>query len=156
MPRAGKLTHAEQLFVVQQLGRYKKPTEIAAEVKERFGKEITRQAVHSYDPEHNPGLLKKWRDAFDKAREGYRSSVDSIGIAQQPFRLEALDEIYRKAKSPVVQMQALEQAAKERGGAFTNRHEVFDARTWDPSTATPEQLQKIAAGEDPRRVLAGK
>jgi len=51
-------------------------------------------------------------------------------------------------------LEALEQAAKERGGAYTSRRDVLMSR--DPAGASEDQLQRIAAGEDPRKVLSGR
>jgi hypothetical protein len=156
MARGGKLTVAQQLFVVQELARFRTPSEVAASVKDLFGVEISRQAAHGYNPERNPRILKRWKDVFAAERERFILEAEAHAVAHQSFRLQEIERIYRGAKSPALQLQALEQAAKERGGAFTNRHDVFDWRAWDASTATPDQLQRIAAGEDPRKVLAGR
>ena len=124
MPRGGKLSKEAQLFVVQGLARWETLLEVAAAVKEVYGVELTKQAVHHYNPEVNPRLSELLKAAFAGERARFIKDVESHPIAHQPYRLQELTRIYRVTKSPALQLQALEQAAREMGGAFTNRREV--------------------------------
>jgi|HubBroStandDraft_3_1064219.scaffolds.fasta_scaffold01323_3 hypothetical protein len=127
MARRGKLTHEQQLFVVQELACFRTPSEVAAAVKEGFGVEISRQAAHGYSPEHNPGLPEKWRVIFVQERRRFLEDLASIAMSHRPCRLRELEAIYHRAWSmnnlPLA-LQVLEQAAKEAGGLFTNRRDL--------------------------------
>jgi hypothetical protein len=84
--------------------------------------------VAQYDPTKAAGktLAAKWIHLFNDTRQRFRQEVAEIPIADQAFRLRALGKIYDRhiSRGNVVGAAAvLEQAAKEAGGAFTNRRE---------------------------------
>jgi hypothetical protein len=123
------LTDGVKAFVVQALACFDTPTQVANAVKEEFGLEITRMQVSTYDPTKFMGrnLSKKWREIFDATRKAFLNDQASIPIANQNFRLRALDRLYQNAASrgnAALAAQLLEQAAKESGGSFTNRREM--------------------------------
>jgi hypothetical protein len=153
MAHRGKLTVEQQLYVVEELARYRRPSDIVVAVRETFGVEITRQTVHGYHPEFNPKLGNRWREAFAEARERFKADRDAHPVACLSYRLQEISRIYLDARSPAFQLRALEQAAREMGGAYTNRRDIM---SWDPTDASDDQLQRIAAGEDPRKVLSGR
>lgn len=112
-----------QSFIVKALACYDTPSEVAEAVKEHYGLELDRRNVHHYHPEHSRDLAKKWRDVFYAARKKFLEQEAEAAIAHQPFRLRQLDKIYHdliRSKNKIGALQALEQAAKERGGIFTN------------------------------------
>jgi hypothetical protein len=124
-----KLTESQKLAIVQALACFDTPSEVAAAVKEEFGVTISRQQVAAYDPTKATGrdLSKKLRALFEETRRTFLSDVAAIPIAQQAFRLRALQREFERAKSrgnSALAAQLLEQAAKELGGAFTNRREL--------------------------------
>src|SRR5579859_6590427 len=93
-----KLSNLQRLFVVKELARFRSPTEVVKMVKEEFGIDITRQSVFQYNPDRNPDLAKKWREAFEEERARFKAEVDGVAVAHQSFRLQELEEIYRVAK----------------------------------------------------------
>lgn len=116
-------------FIVQALACYDTPSQVAEAVKEEFGLVIDRQHVAVYDPTKKVGkaLSQKWRDLFEETRKKFLNDVSSIPIANQTFRLRALNRMFTRAESVknlALASQLLEQASKEVGGAFTNRHEL--------------------------------
>lgn len=118
-----------KLFVVRALACYDQPTEITRQVKEEFGLEVTRQQVAVYDPTRVAGkdLSKKWRVVFEAARKAFLEDVSTIPIASQSFRLRALNRMYEKVQGQgnvSLAAQLIEQAAKESGGAFTNKQKL--------------------------------
>lgn len=120
------LKEEHKLLIVQALACFDTPTQVVEAVKEEFGIEITRQQVARYDPTKAAGVdvSKKLRAVFEETRRTFLEDTSSIPIAQQSFRLRALQRLYEKAlKSGNVALAAqyLEQAAKESGGLFTNR-----------------------------------
>lgn len=125
----GKLNDAVKAFVVQSLACFDGPSAVAAAVKREFGEEITRQAVEGYDPNKRAGanLAEKWRLLFAETRKTFLEDTAEIGISHRAVRLRALQRMATKAEEQgnmVLAAQLLEQAAKEMGNAFTNRHEL--------------------------------
>jgi hypothetical protein len=128
-------------FVVQQLACYDTPTQVAEAVKEEFdGLVITRMQVASYDPTKHAakGLAKKWRDLFTATRAKFLDDVSQIPIANQAARLRSLERLLRQAeknRNAPLAAQLLEQAAKEVGGAYTDRRRIIG----DPNAPIPVQ-----------------
>ena len=63
-----KLTEAQKDYVIRRLAAYDTPTEIQRDLREKFGVEITRQAVETYDPTRRPDCGKQSADVFFGAR----------------------------------------------------------------------------------------
>jgi hypothetical protein len=118
-----------KLAIVQALACYDTPSQVAEFVKQEFGLTVPRQQVAMYDPTKAAGrnLSEKLRQVFEATREAFLTDVASVPIAQQAFRLRVLQRSLEKAEAskniPLV-AQLLEQAAKEIGGALTNRREL--------------------------------
>lgn len=116
-------------FVVQALACFDTPTQVSTAVKEEFGLDVSRMQVSTYDPTKHMGrsLSKKWREVFSATRKAFLEDQATIPIANQNFRLRALDRLYQNAaargNAPLA-AQLIEQAAKEAGGQFTNRQRV--------------------------------
>ncbi len=113
-------------FIVQALACFDKPTQVAAQVKEEFKLDVTRQQVETYDPTKYAGrtLNIKWRTLFDDTRKRFREETAEIGIANRAARLRALDRMADKAESKgnlPLAMAIIEQAAKEVGDVYVNR-----------------------------------
>lgn len=124
-----KLDDTVRRFMVQALACFDTPSQVAAAVKDEFGLTITRQQAQAYDPTKHAGrmLAKKWVALFDATRDAFLKDAGKIPIAQQTYRLRRLQQMHETAvtqKNPMLAAQLLEQAAKEVGGAFTNRREL--------------------------------
>lgn len=131
MPDRGqaKLTDEQRAFVVQSLACFDSPTTVAKAVKKEYGVDITAQAVEAYDPTKRAGdkLGKRWKDLFHATRDAFLKDTAAIGIAHRVVRLRRLQRAADKLEEAgnVMGMAAiLEQAAKEEGGAYTNRREL--------------------------------
>ncbi|MEC6413528.1 DUF2280 domain-containing protein [Achromobacter xylosoxidans] len=123
-----KLADAHKSYIVQALACWDTPSQVAEAVKEEFGLDVPRMQVAQYDPTKVAGkdLAKKWRDLFEATRKRFREEVAEIPIADQAYRLRQLGKIYERHISHgnvIGAAGVLEQAAKEVGGAFTNRRE---------------------------------
>lgn len=123
-----KLTDAHKTFIVQALACWDPPTEVSEALRDQFGIDVPRMQVAQYDPTKVAGkdLAKKWRDLFEATRKRFREEVAEIPIADQAYRLRQLGKIYERhiSRGNVIGAAGvLEQAAKEVGGAFTNRRE---------------------------------
>ena len=123
------LTEDVKLAIVRALACFDTPSQAADLVKQEFGVEVRRQQVAAYDPTKPAGrnLSQKLRAIFEVTREAFLEDVASIPITQQAYRMRVLQRLLVRAESrdnTAMVAQLLEQAAKEMGGAFTNRREL--------------------------------
>lgn len=122
------LTAEVKGFIVQALACFDTPTQVAQAVKQEFNIEVTRQQVAQHDPTKSTGanLAAKWRVLFNDTRKRFREDTAEIPIANRAYRLRVLDRMAAKAegmKNMALAAQLLEQAAKETGGNYTNKHQ---------------------------------
>ena len=131
-------------FIVRGLATYMTPSEVVDAVKQEFdGLEVTRQQVSKYDPDKASGinLSDKWKQLFVKHRKDFNNEIDSIPIANKAYRLTMLDNMVRDAfesKNRPLVAKLLEQAAKEVGEVFTNRHKVNHSSQGNVNSTTPK------------------
>ena len=114
-------------FIVQSLACFDSPSQVVEAVKKEFGLTITRQQVESHDPTkaNGKGLAQKWVDMFKGTRARFQNEISDIPIANKAYRLRALDRMATKTegmKNFALASQLIEQAAKEVGDAYTNKH----------------------------------
>jgi hypothetical protein len=129
MAKGKELPDAVKVFIVQRLACWDTPSQVSASVKDEFGIDLPRQNIHVYDPTVKAGanLSLKLRTLFEETRETFTTETASIGIAHKSVRLRALDRMAKVAEGRgniLGAAQLLEQAAKECGGSFTNKHEL--------------------------------
>ncbi|HFU2865508.1 TPA: DUF2280 domain-containing protein, partial [Enterobacter hormaechei] len=103
------------------------PSHVVELVKKEFGLSITRQQVESHDPTkaNGRGLAQKWVDMFNATRERFQNEISDIPIANKAYRLRVLDRMATRAegmKNLALTAEIIEQAAKECGDAYTNKH----------------------------------
>lgn len=118
-------------FIVTRLACFDPPSVVAKAVKEEFGLAETpsRQRIHRYDPETKAGadLSDQLKAVFAETRKRFLEETARIGIANKAVRLRKLDRVASDAEASgnyMLVLAALEQAAKEEGGAFTNKREL--------------------------------
>lgn len=114
-------------FIVQSLACFDTPSQVVESVKKEFGLSITRQQVESHDPTkaNGRGLAQKWVDMFNATRERFQTEISDIPIANKAYRLRVLDRMATRAegmKNLSLTAEIIEQAAKECGDAYTNKH----------------------------------
>jgi hypothetical protein len=124
-----RLNVAQKRFVVRCLAQFMSPTEVADLVEEDLGVEMSRQAVEAYDPTKFMGqkLGDELKKLFWEERKKFVDDESNIDVAHRSFRLRELGKLYRAALKDgkdVIAAQHLEQAAKERGGLFTNTRKL--------------------------------
>jgi hypothetical protein len=143
-------------FIVQSLACWDTPSVVAKAVKDEFGLEVSRQRVQTYDPTKKAGeaLSQRLRVIFDATRAEYIAETAQIPISFRSYRLRKIERMAAKAESlgnmPLAAAM-LEQAAKEVGGAFTNRRELSGPgggpiKTETAPSLTDEELERIARG----------
>jgi len=125
-----KLTANHKEFIVGQLACFRTPTEVARGVREHFGFDLAVQQIAFYDPTTAQGereLSPEWRELFAATRKRFLEDATVIPIANAAYRLVRLQRMIddeKLAKNPILVMKALEQAARESGGAYTNKREI--------------------------------
>jgi hypothetical protein len=156
-----KLTEPQKLFIVKALACYDTPTQVATAVREEFGIEVDRRQVQEYDPTKVNGrdISKKLRAVFEATRKEFLEQIADLPIANQAFRLRTLQRMVTKAESQgnmALVAQLLEQAAKEVGGALTNRRELtgkgggpIQSESRRTQELSDDELLAIAAGGGP-------
>ncbi len=149
------LTVTIKRYIVRALACFETPSDVAKTVKEEFGLEITRMQVHKYDPTKvmGQGLAKELKALFFSTRKDFEENVEAIPIAKQSVRLQAMNKIYQaNPKNPMLQLQVMEQAAKELGGAFTNTRKLTGVPGTDgghPIGFAPAGLEHFYGGAPP-------
>lgn len=141
-----------KLAIVQALACFDTPSQVVDHVKQEFGLALSRQQVAGYDPTKPSGknLSKKLLEVFSHTRERFLADVSTIPISQQSYRLRVLQRNLERADqrgNAAMVTSILEQAAKELGGAFTNRRELT-GKNGQPlamatTNVTPEQLKEV-------------
>ena len=134
--RAISLLDEEKHWLIDRLACYGSITEIARDFHETFGRVIPKSTVSYYDPTSVQGgrvLSQQWKELFAARRKRFLDDVSTIPIANSSYRLMLLNRLIENAllsKRPNTRLIArlMEQAAREVGGSFTNRH-VIDGRS---------------------------
>lgn len=130
-------------FIVQALACFDTPSQVVESVKNEFGEVLTRQQVECHDPTKasSKGLAEKWKTLFHDTRKRFREETAEIPIANRAYRLRALSRMAEKAETmrniPLA-VQIIEQAAKEVGDVYVNRHKKADQ---DDDEPLPSRIQ---------------
>lgn len=121
-----------KVYIVTALACFDEQKQVIKDVREKFGVTVSQQQVSAYDPSTVSGgrLSKQFKKLFADTREQFLKDTSSIPIANAAVRLRALQRMHKTAEERgnlKMAAELLEQAAKETGGAFTNRHKLDHA-----------------------------
>lgn len=127
-----KLTETQKLFVVQELARFRTPTEVVDALQGEHGVAVPRQQIEAYDPDKKAGrkLSTKWTLTFRATREKYLEDVSAVPLAHRGYRLQQLQKLLDKAlemgRGGNVQLakELIIEAEKIMGELYTNRHKL--------------------------------
>lgn len=154
--------------ITQGLACFDTPSQVAKDILAEFGLTVTPQQCEAYDPTKRSGerLGKKFRAIFEATRKAFLDDTSTIAVSHRAVRLRKLgraaDLAEQRGNLPLM-AQLLEQAAKEAGDAFTNKHKLEHtgkdggpiktaAGPVDLSDLTDEELdvlERVAAKRDP-------
>ena len=114
-------------FIVQSLACFDALAIVGEAVQKQFGIKVTPQQIESHDPTKasGKGLAQKWVDLFHETRKRFQTEISDIPIANKAYRLRALDRMMNNAekmRNIALATEIIEQAAKECGDAYTNKH----------------------------------
>lgn len=113
--------------IVQMLACYDSLSIVVDAIQKDYGIKVTPQQVESHDPTKvsGKGLAKKWVDLFNATRDRFLNEISDIPIANKAYRLRVLDRMMNnseKMRNIALATEIIEQAAKECGDAYTNKH----------------------------------
>lgn len=116
-------------FIVQSLACFESPAKVIELVKAEYGIDVSRQQVSQYTPGNAMAakLSQKWVDLFNDTRKRFQTEIADIPIANKAYRLRVLNRMAasaEKMKNFGMTSQLIEQAAKEMGDAYTNKHKL--------------------------------
>lgn len=154
----GKLDNQHQIYIIQQLAVYERPTTIQEALKQVFDIEITLPAVSYYNIS-NPELPAKLKTLFNTTRKKFLKDSSTIPIANKSYRLQKLQRMFETEENELPRFQnkkqmraILEQAAKESGDAFTNQqkheHTGKDGKDLGPTTITVNVVKSASVIKD--------
>ena len=78
--RRTKLTEAQKDYVIRRLAAYDTPTEIARDLEDRFGIEVSRQSIEQYDPTRVEDCSRQSADLFFQVREDLRGDRADVPV----------------------------------------------------------------------------
>jgi hypothetical protein len=118
-----------KLRAVQGLACFDTPTQVAKDIKAEFGIAVSPQQCEAYDPNKRIAhrLSEKYRQIFAETRATFLEGMSQIGVSHKAVRLRTLQRMIERAESRgnlTMVAQLLQQAAKEVGDAYTNRHSL--------------------------------
>jgi hypothetical protein len=128
--RGRGLTEEQKVFLVTRLACHEPLAAVLAGFRAEFGEAIDRRKAHHYDaskPYHRRGLGKALCQLFDDTRAAFDREAMTVPIANKIFRLRAYQRYMERAEEMgnlVLAGEMCERAAKEVGGAYTNRREM--------------------------------
>jgi hypothetical protein len=155
MANTGKLSNEQKVFVVQALASFDSAHEVAKMVKEAFGITIAPQSIEFYDPTKKAGenVADRWRKLFWATREAFLKEEAAIGISHRVVRMRKLQrqvDLNEQRGNSAMVAQLLEQAAKEMGNAYSNKHRLEHTgkdggpiNTVDLTKLTGEELNQL-------------
>lgn len=116
-------------LVVKRLAVFERPSDVRDELRKEYGVEADLSQLAHYDPttQKGQGLAEDLEELFQETRSRFLKEFTESAIQHKAVRLRLLEEAAFSFKDMghwVGLMDALEQAAKEMGGAYTNRREL--------------------------------
>ena len=129
MEKHEQLSFVLKREIVQRLARFNTPSQVVKAIKVDHGVDLSPQRVQFYDPTTSAGraLAEDLKALFFETREKAKQDLDGIASYHKAVRLQRLDAMINTAMDRgnlVLAAQLLEQAAKESGGAYTNKHQL--------------------------------
>lgn len=124
------LSEEVQAFIVQAHACFRKPSLIIRDVEAEFGVKVKRDQVQFYHPEKGSKTKRlgdKWKTLFAETRKAFVNGKVEVGIAKQAYRLglyQRAAEYYEENGFFALAAEMAERAAKEVGGAYTNKREL--------------------------------
>jgi len=91
------LTDEIKAFIVRDLARFDRPSEVAEAVKSTFGVELGRRHVYAYDPRCTQPPAPRWCDLHAAIRAAFLQDAAAIGVVHKIVRLRMLDRMAHRS-----------------------------------------------------------
>lgn len=126
------MTEDRHFFILKRLAEFETIPAIIAAYRAEYGETITHAIIRHYDPkDFAPNSYAKANaNLFHQIRQKMIDNLERIPIANRVYRVQELQRIYGEAQENgdhATAMRAMETAAKEVGGIYTNVRRL-DAR----------------------------
>lgn len=152
-----KLPDKVRAFIVMSYARFALTRDIHKAVLDEFGLDLDSKMLcnHMLDrPSRAAEMGARWVAMFNEARAEFCAQVDAIPITNPAYRLAKMQRYFdildaKDAIGPA--MSVLEQAAKEAGGAFTNKRELsgkLKVEDAEPRDTMEQRAVLVAAIEE--------
>lgn len=158
------LNEEQRAWLVTAWATFKRPADIYDEFREKFGFDVKQQTAASYnctgirDMDHAKERgLAKWLPLHNKARTEFQDAIKDIPIADATYRMQQLDKLFEHAMAKGNHNSAaryLEQAAKEAGGAFSNRRVLEGQVQHQHEHEVPQDIMRSAVAHKIRDLIA--
>lgn len=144
------LSHEAKVRLITLMAQFCGPSEAAKIVSDEYGVTIDRRTAWKYDASKKGcSVSARYRRMFQEIRERWLNDMATIPISHQGHRLRLLDRLAIKLESEGDYggaLKAIEQAAKEVGGIFTNeRKALVTASVRTVQTTAAEARAELAA-----------
>jgi hypothetical protein len=154
------ITEEAKVYIITALACFDEQKQVIKDVKEKFGFTVSHQQVGAYDPATVSGkrLSKQFKELFKTTREKFLADTSSIPIANAAVRLRILQRHVNLAdqrNNTAMVASLLEQAAKETGGAFTNKQKVENAGVVGTMNVPAPVAGTVPADEAYKRMMGG-
>ena len=93
----GKLTTAQQEYVVERLAAFDHPATVVRSVRAKFGIALTRQAVEQYDPTRDRRCPARWSALFRLRRQAILESRGLHGAVAREAQSQSRERVARCA-----------------------------------------------------------
>lgn len=117
-----RIPEAIKRRLVELLGCYYTPSEVARLIHQEFDMLLTARHVRAYDPTSFQFVAaRRWEEYFWAARKRFEQEIADVPIAHRAFRLRRLTVLFDRAfeKGDLTEARScLEQAAKEVGERY--------------------------------------
>jgi len=113
----GKLTTAQQEYVVERLAAFCNPGEVVRSVREKFGITLTRQAVEQYDPTRDRRCPARWTTLFRLRRQAILESKGLHGAVDRAAQSRSRERVALCAIEGLAADMLATLARQIRGGA---------------------------------------
>jgi hypothetical protein len=147
-------------YIITALACFDDNKQIIKDVKEKFGVDVYQQQLTAYDPANVAGqrLSKPLKKLFEDSRKKFLEDLTAIPIANTAVRLRTIQRMVRSAEergNMAMVASLLEQAAKETGGAYTNRQKVDHTGVVGTMNVPAPAAPAMDSSEAYKRMLGG-
>lgn len=163
-PSPRLLTNEQKEWLVCHYACFWTTEKVLDQFKEEFGFRPEPGAAIKYNlnnlTEDEIAQRRKtiWIETHRRAREAFEASIRDIPIASPTYRVQQLNTMFEQAYSRrnfMLAAKLLEQAAKETGGAFTNKREVAGAMAVvGTDSDVPPEIKRSMVTEKLREAIA--